>query len=92
VSDPRLVIDGRHLYGRHPGQYPAEYRKTATVLATVAPQAGVVATPEGEMSFDAGDYLVTDNPPTHAWPVKRDVFERTYVQVHDLHDDGGRYE
>lgn len=58
-----------------------EYRKTATVFAAQASASGVITTPEGQMSFDAGDYIVTDNPTTHAWPVKRDVFESTYVEV-----------
>lgn len=55
------------------------YRKAAAVLAERATEAGVISTPEGDMHFAAGDYLVTDSPPTHAWPVKREVFERTYV-------------
>ena len=59
--------------------YPQEYRKTATVFATPALTDGEIETPEGVMRFAAGDYIVTDNPPTHAWPVKRAVFEATYV-------------
>ena len=58
---------------------PHEYRKTATVLAAVAPCDGEVDTPEGVMRYREGDYIVTDNPPTHAWPVWRDVFLRTYA-------------
>jgi len=54
------------------------YRKTAFVWAEVATTAGKLDTPEGVMSYAAGDYLVSDSPPTHLWPVKREVFERTY--------------
>ena len=34
--------------------------------------------PEGTMQPQTGDYLVSDDPPTHLWPVRREVFERTY--------------
>ncbi|HEX5466698.1 MAG TPA: hypothetical protein VFW92_08515, partial [Candidatus Limnocylindrales bacterium] len=54
------------------------YRKVGYVLAEQATEPGIIATPEGDMRFEAGDYLVTDAPPTHMWPVKREVFERTY--------------
>ena len=57
----------------------AVYRKVGTVLAQQAVSDGSVTTPEGVMSYKAGDYLVTDNPPTHVWPVKREVFLRTYM-------------
>lgn len=57
---------------------PSGYRKTATVLAARMREPFEVDTPEGRMSADADDYLVTDDPPTHAWPVKRAVFERTH--------------
>lgn len=58
-----------------------EYKKIATVLAIDVMEDGIVYTPEGEMRFEAGDYIVTDNLPTHAWPVRRDVFEKTYARV-----------
>lgn len=57
---------------------PSPYRKVAGVLAVRLSEPFEVDTPEGRMSADAGDYLVTDDPPTHAWPVRREVFERTY--------------
>lgn len=79
--DDHGYIDGRDIT-EHPlasdGYRPGEYRKVGTVLAMRAPTAGSVGTPEGVMSFEAGDYIVTDDPPTHAWPVKADVFDRTY--------------
>ena len=75
------------LYGRGLSAYPfsaitpAKYVKTATVLAAAAPCDGEVDTPEGVMRYREGDYIVTDNPPTHAWPVQRDVFLRTHRKV-----------
>jgi hypothetical protein len=33
------------------------------------------------MTFKAGDYLLTDDPPTHVWPVDKAVFERTHEPV-----------
>lgn len=60
------------------GKVPSPYVKMATVTALRLPFAFEVDTPEGRMSAEAGDYLVTDDPPTHAWPVKREVFERTH--------------
>lgn len=73
-------VNGRNI-SEHPDHHAAEYRKIGTVLAATAHMGGIVETPEGTMAFEAGDYLVTDNPPTHLWPVKRDVFERTYVSA-----------
>ena len=85
-----LKIDGRlNAISEHPlkDQQPGEYRKTATVLAVQARDPGIVFTPEGPMEFHAGDYIVTDNPPTHAWPVKAHIFESTYVGIWDHADD-----
>lgn len=59
------------------------YRKISDVLAEQATEPGRLTTPEGVMSFNAGDYLVSDRPPTRMWPVKREVFERTYRLVED---------
>ena len=58
--------------------FPRRYRKVGAVLAARAEVPGVVRTPEGDMRYAAGDYLVTDLPPTHCWPVRREVFEATY--------------
>ena len=76
-----LRIDGRNI-SKHPLDADAiGYRKIGTVLAAEVQHDGVVFTPEGEMQFHAGDYIITDNPVTHAWPCKKEVFERTYVLV-----------
>lgn len=72
-------LPGRGL-SAHPYSHatPRTYRKVATVLAIEAPCDGEVDTPEGVMRFHAGDFIVTDNPPIHAWPVARDVFLSTH--------------
>jgi hypothetical protein len=79
----RYLIEGQGIteFPGHGTAQIGEYAKTATVLAAVAMQDGVVNTPEGKMSFKAGDFIVTDNPPTHCWPVKREVFQATYEVV-----------
>ena len=78
-----MLINGRNIV-RHPlngDPFLDAYRKIGTVLATDVQEDGYVVTPEGEMRFSAGDFIVTDNPPTHAWPVKREVFEKTYERI-----------
>ena len=79
MSDIVWTLEGRGITAHPSGGYALPYRKTATVLAVDTVMGGVVRTPEGDMAFEAGDYLVSDDPPTHLWPVKRAVFERTYA-------------
>jgi hypothetical protein len=55
------------------------YVKQGYVLAEQATEPGRIQTLEGVMSYEAGEYLVTDAPPTHMWPVKKEIFERTYI-------------
>ena len=71
----------KHPYAHLDGFAVKTYSKQASVLAAQADNPGVIKTPEGEMTFQAGDYIVTDNPPTHAWPVRQQVFESTYAEV-----------
>jgi hypothetical protein len=78
-----MKIDGRNIT-KHPlggPEFIEEYYKTATVFAVETTVDGFVSTPEGDMDFKEGDYILTDNPPTHAWPVQRKVFLRTYARV-----------
>jgi len=82
------VIEGRHI-DRHPMSDRmglAVFAKGTTVIAGQASIAGTIKTPEGDMRFQAGDYIVTDNPPTHVWPVRQQVFEATYNKLHDLEE------
>ena len=81
--------DTQEIEGRSP-EYAAEFaaeakewRKTATVFARQHSIPFRVHTPEGVMEGAAGDYLVTSNPPTHMWPVRREIFEATYEEVKD---------
>lgn len=60
------------------------FLKKASVLAEQCTEGGLIETPEGDMRYQAGDYLVTDSPPTHVWPVKREVFESTYSDMGDV--------
>jgi hypothetical protein len=84
-----LEIQGRNL-SEHPlvvYEKPKRYMKAAAVLAVQVYVPGVVHTPEGTMSFEKGDYIVTDYPPTHCWPVKREVFEKTYITTGEHRSD-----
>lgn len=85
-------IEGRSL-DRHPlsgVREPMLYSKVGTVLVVEAPIGGVVVTPEGEMRYQAGDFILTDNPPTHAWPVQAQTFRNTYRAVnHGAVDERG---
>jgi hypothetical protein len=83
------LIHGRSV-DRHPLANVVElgrYAKHGTVIAGEAPQSGVIDTPEGQMTFQPGDFIVTDDPPTHAWPVRGDVFKDTYHIVDAIHPD-----
>lgn len=57
------------------------YRKTATILARQINDEVIILTPEGNMYAHPGDYIASDDPPTHLWPVRREVFESTYEQI-----------
>jgi hypothetical protein len=58
------------------------YRKIAIVLAELATEDGFIDTLEGRMEYKAGQhYIVSDDPPTHYWPVRRDIFEATYEEL-----------
>lgn len=73
-------IDGRRI-DRHPLGEGKRYRKGTLVIAVEAPIGGVISTPEGEMRYQAGDFILTDDPPTHAWPVQAQIFRNTYRPV-----------
>ena len=56
-----------------------EYRKVATVMAAPAFEAGVLPTLEGRHSYEAGDYIAGPGQAGEYWPVKRAIFDATYV-------------
>jgi len=58
-----------------------EYRKTATVRAGQAWASGTIPTLEGEHTFEAGDYIAGPGAAGEYWPVKKAIFEATYVPV-----------
>lgn len=58
---------------------PIEYRNTATVRAGQATRAGVIPTLEGTHTFEEGDYIAGPGTAGEFWPVKRAIFEATYV-------------
>jgi hypothetical protein len=58
---------------------PREYRKTALVKAGAALAGGIIRTPEGDHAFEAGDYICGPGAAGEFWPVKREIFEATYV-------------
>ena len=49
------------------------FRKTALVYALELHEDVTIDTPEGTMEAHAGDFLVSDDPPTRLWPVQRAV-------------------
>ncbi len=84
-----MVNRANMIHGRNLDKHPlsgrlAIYAKHGQVIAAQAGQSGVIDTPEGQMTFQAGDWILTDNPPTHAWPVRDDVFRATYNLVSHL--------
>ena len=58
-----------------------EYRKTATVHAIQMPSAFTVETKEGVMKGEPGDWLC-QGPGGEMWPIKKEIFEKTYVEVY----------
>src|SRR4030095_14555782 len=55
------------------------YVKRTPVWAEVAPAAGEGRTKEGATHYEAGDYLVSNDPDgSDAYAVAKDVFERMY--------------
>ncbi len=61
---------------------PATYIKIAPVWAEEAASPGVVRTKEGSTSYQAGDYLVYNQPDGgDAYAVRKDEFERMYEQA-----------
>ncbi len=58
---------------------PGTYVKATPVWAEVATTAGEISTKEGATHFDAGDYLVYNDPDEHdAYAVAKCEFERMY--------------
>lgn len=81
-----MKIDGRNL-SEHPmanrddpDLRPRSYRNDREdILAARATDFGQVEGDRDVMQFAPGDYIVTDDPPTHAWVVPQSVFESIFV-------------
>lgn len=82
-----MIIDGRnisaHPLAEHGDQVDVKRYRVgrSEVLAGIATDFGHVQTPDGDVPFSPGDYIVSDLPPTHAWPVGQEVFEATHVEA-----------
>ena len=87
-----MQIDGKSLTAHPlatreaPAPAPRRYRhvtRGVTVLAALATDFGSVNVGGGDpwQAFIPGDMIVTDDPPTHAWPVAAEVFAREYVEA-----------
>ncbi len=54
------------------------YHKFAVVRAKQMNRDFAVKTPHGLVQAQAGDYLCENTEGTDRWPVKKEIFERTY--------------
>lgn len=61
-----------------PWKVGKEFRKTATIFAVQMPTDFLVQTLEGPHYGHAGDWLAK-GPAGEMWPIKREIFEKTYA-------------
>jgi len=65
---------------------PGTYVKRTPVWVEVAGEAGAVRTKEGATHYEAGDYLVYNQPDGgDAYAIAKDAFERMYVELGGPH-------
>jgi hypothetical protein len=58
---------------------PGVYAKHADVWARVADEAGAIRTQEGTTDYEAGDYIVFNDPEGRdGWAISREKFEQLY--------------
>lgn len=57
-------------------------KKPVEIIAIQTAVEGIIATPEGMMKFEKGDYLVEGVKGEH-YPVKKEIFEETYEVVNN---------
>lgn len=73
------TVDGDTFARTYRATGPGTYVKTTPIWAEVAAAAGEVPTKEGATHYEAGDYLVFNEPDGgDAYAVSRDGFERMY--------------
>ena len=73
------TVDGETFARTYREEGPGRYVKFTVVWAEVAATAGVARTKEGSTRYDAGDYLVYNEPEGgDVYAVAKAVFERMY--------------
>ena len=61
---------------------PGVFYKMSEVYAEVAAESGEIRTQEGSTHYEAGDYLVYNNPDqTDGYAISREKFERMYEEI-----------
>jgi hypothetical protein len=74
------TVDARTFERTYERVGPGRYRKTASVWAERAAAPGVIRTQEGATHYEAGDWLVYNQPDrTDGYAMGPDQFERLYV-------------
>ena len=53
-------------------------------LAVMAIVGGVIVSRKGTERFNAGDYIVSDDPPSNAWKVNPEAFRATYTPADQM--------
>jgi len=79
-NDGDVYTVDRDTFARtYRGVSPGVYEKVAPVWAEVATEAGEIATKEGVTHYEAGDYLVYNDPDGQdGYAVKAEDFEKMY--------------
>jgi hypothetical protein len=76
------TVDGQSFADTYRAVGPGRFMKTAPVWAEVAETGGAIGTKEGSTHYEAGDYLVFNQPDGgDAYAVARETFERMYEAV-----------
>lgn len=59
-----------------------KFRKKPVVIeARLLKESGLVTTAHGRVRAEAGDWVLTDPETGDTWPIKPDIFEKTYEAV-----------
>ena len=78
------TVDAESFARTYTQQGPGVYIKSAVVYAEARATAGAIRTKEGVSHYEAGDYVVYNEPgAVDGYTVARDVFEREYQPVDD---------
>lgn len=59
------------------------YQKITPIRAKQIDRDFVVNTPHGLVKAQAGDYLCENLEGTDRWPCKKEIFEKTYVEIRE---------